>query len=103
MCWNSASRPQFRQHHHDFRRKDGKIYGVLNDFDLSSRVADMDKGPTSNQRTSTRTFRSLDLLCPTWTGGHLYRHNSIYESLFHIMLCLACRYKKPRLEMVRRD
>ncbi|KAJ3920159.1 hypothetical protein F5877DRAFT_65966 [Lentinula edodes] len=32
-----------------FRRKDNKIYGVLNDFDLSSRVADMDKGPTSNQ------------------------------------------------------
>ncbi|KAJ3900780.1 protein kinase [Lentinula edodes] len=78
-----------------FRRKDDKIYGVLNDFDLSSRVADMDKGPTSNQRTGTRPFMSRDLLCPTWTGGHLYRHD--LESLFYIMLCLACRYKKPGL------
>ncbi|KAJ3878220.1 hypothetical protein F5051DRAFT_428304, partial [Lentinula edodes] len=53
-----------------FRRKDDKIYGVLNDFDLSSRgVADMDKGPTSNQRTGTRQFMSHDLLCPTWTGA----------------------------------
>ncbi|KAJ3920160.1 protein kinase [Lentinula edodes] len=76
-----------------FRRKDDKIYGVLNDFDLSSRVADMDKGPTSNQRTGTRPFMSRDLLCPTWNGGHLYRHD--LESLFYIMLCLACRYKKP--------
>ncbi|KAJ3871635.1 protein kinase [Lentinula edodes] len=78
-----------------FRRKDDKIYGVLNDFDLSSRVADMDKGPTSNQRTGTRQFMSRDLLCPTWNGGHLYRHD--LESLFYIILCLACRYERPNV------
>ncbi|KAJ3897795.1 protein kinase [Lentinula edodes] len=76
-----------------FRRIDGKIYGVLNDFDLSSRVRDMDKGPTSNQRTGTRPFMSVDLLSPVWEGGHLYRHD--LESLFYIMLCLACRYEAP--------
>ncbi|KAJ3795723.1 protein kinase, partial [Lentinula aff. detonsa] len=76
-----------------FRRKDGKIYGVLNDFDLSSRVQDMSNGSTSNQRTGTRPFMSPDLLDPDWEGGHLYRHD--LESLFFIMLCLACRYKAP--------
>ncbi|KAJ3920785.1 protein kinase [Lentinula edodes] len=76
-----------------YRRIDGKIYGVLNDFDLSSRVRDMDKGPTSNQRTGTRPFMSRDLLSPDWEGGHLYRHD--LESLFYIILCLACRYKAP--------
>ncbi|KAJ3851450.1 protein kinase [Lentinula lateritia] len=76
-----------------FRRIDGKVYGVLNDFDLSSRVRDMDNGPTSNQRTGTRPFMSLDLLNPVWKGGHFYRHD--LESLFYIMLCLACRYEAP--------
>nr|AEN14453.1 protein kinase [Lentinula edodes] len=76
-----------------YRRKNGKVYGVLNDFDLSSRVRDMDKGPTSKQRTGTRPFMSLDLLNPVWGGGHLYRHD--LESLFYIMLCLACRYEAP--------
>ncbi|KAF8826602.1 hypothetical protein HHX47_DHR5000074 [Lentinula edodes] len=76
-----------------YRRIDGKVYGVLNDFDLSSRVRDMDKGPTSNQRTGTRPFMSVDLLSPVWEGGHLYRHD--LESLFYIMLCLACRYIAP--------
>ncbi|KAJ3790477.1 hypothetical protein GGU10DRAFT_253116, partial [Lentinula aff. detonsa] len=61
-----------------FRRKDGKIYGVLNDFDFSSR--DMDQGPTSNHRTGTGPFMSTDLL----KGGHLFRHD--LESLFNIML-----------------
>ncbi|KAJ3892936.1 protein kinase [Lentinula edodes] len=76
-----------------YRRIDGKVYGVLNDFDLSSRVRDMDNGPTSNQRTGTRPFMSLDLLNPVWKGGHFYRHD--LESLFYIILCLACRYQAP--------
>ncbi|KAJ3862980.1 protein kinase [Lentinula novae-zelandiae] len=76
-----------------FRRIDGKVYGVLNDFDLSSRVRDMNHGPTSKQRTGTRPFMSFDLLDYRWAGGHLYRHD--LESLFYIMLCLACRYEAP--------
>ncbi|KAJ4478110.1 protein kinase [Lentinula aciculospora] len=76
-----------------FRRKNGKVYGVLNDFDLSSRVQDLNQGPTSNQRTGTRPFMSRDLLNPDWEGGHFYRHD--LESLFYIILCLACRYAEP--------
>ncbi|KAJ4472347.1 protein kinase [Lentinula aciculospora] len=75
------------------RREEGKIYGVLNDFDLSSRVQDMGKGPTSNQRTGTRPFMSPDLLNPNWEGGHFFRHD--LESIFYIILCLACRYAQP--------
>ncbi|KAJ3741297.1 protein kinase [Lentinula detonsa] len=78
-----------------FRQKDGKIYGVLNDFDLSSRVQDMSNGSASDQRTGTRPFMSIDLLNPNWEGGHLYRHD--IESLFYIMLCLACRYRRPNV------
>ncbi|KAJ3744745.1 protein kinase [Lentinula detonsa] len=76
-----------------FRRKDDKIYGVLNDFDLSSRVQDMDKGLLSNHRTGTRPFMSPELLNPNWKGGHYYRHD--LESLFYIMVCIACRYERP--------
>ncbi|KAJ3749402.1 protein kinase [Lentinula detonsa] len=76
-----------------FRRIDGKVYGVLNDFDLSSFVRDMDKGPSFNERTGTRPFMSPDLLTPLWKRGHLYRHD--LESLFFIVLCLACRYEEP--------
>ncbi|KAJ3741299.1 protein kinase [Lentinula detonsa] len=76
-----------------FRQQDGKIYGILNDFDLSSLVQDMSNGSKSNQRTGTRPFMSIDLLHPIWEGGHLYRHD--IESLFYIMLCLACRYERP--------
>ncbi|KAJ4478053.1 kinase-like domain-containing protein, partial [Lentinula aciculospora] len=75
-----------------FRRKNGKVYGVLNDFDLSSRVQDLNQGLTSNQRTGTRLFMSIDLLSPIWKGGHFYRHD--LESLFYIILCLACPYPK---------
>ncbi|KAJ3784987.1 hypothetical protein GGU10DRAFT_270293, partial [Lentinula aff. detonsa] len=69
-----------------FRRIDGRVYGVLNDFDLSSFVRDMVKGPSSDFRTGTRPFMSVDLLNPKWNGGHLYRHD--LESLFFIMILL---------------
>ncbi|KAJ3988175.1 hypothetical protein F5890DRAFT_1471737 [Lentinula detonsa] len=76
-----------------FQRKDDKICDVLNDFDLSSRVQDIDKDPSSNHRTSTRPFMSTELLNPAWKGGHYYRHD--LESLFYTMLCIACRYERP--------
>ncbi|KAJ3851435.1 protein kinase [Lentinula lateritia] len=78
-----------------FRRKEGRIYGVLNDFDLSSRIEDINENPTFNvvNHTGTKPFMSYDLLNSSWKGGHLYRHD--LESLFYIILCLACRYRKP--------
>ncbi|KAJ3752205.1 protein kinase [Lentinula raphanica] len=76
-----------------FRRIDGKVYGVLNDFNLSSCRQDMDKGPTSKHRTGTMPYMSHQLLDPDWQGGHYYRHD--IESLFYVILCMACRYKSP--------
>ncbi|KAJ3723114.1 kinase-like domain-containing protein [Lentinula raphanica] len=76
-----------------FRRIDGKVYGVLNDFDLSCRLKDMDKGPTFKHRTGTRPFMSHELLNPGWQDGHYYRHD--IESLFYVVLCMACRYESP--------
>ncbi|KAJ3762920.1 protein kinase [Lentinula raphanica] len=73
-----------------FRRKEGEVYGVLNDFDLSSTVDRMAQGPSSKERTGTRPFMSPDLLNSRWKGGHLPRHD--LESLFYIILCLVCRY-----------
>ncbi|KAJ3818623.1 protein kinase [Lentinula raphanica] len=81
-----------------FRRIDGKVYGVLNDFDLSSRLQDMDKDPTSKQRTGTRPFMSHELLDSCWQGGHCYRHD--LESLFYVVLCMACRYESPGVATV---
>ncbi|KAJ3768525.1 protein kinase [Lentinula raphanica] len=75
-----------------FRRKEGKVYGVLNDFDLSSTVDRMAQGPSSKERTGTRPFMSPDLLDSHWKGGHLPRHD--LESLFYIILCLVCRYSE---------
>ncbi|KAJ3768524.1 hypothetical protein FB446DRAFT_266455 [Lentinula raphanica] len=73
-----------------FRRIGGKVYGVLNDFDLSSTIDGMTRGPSPNESTGTRPFMSPDLLNSRWKGGHLPRHD--LESLFFIILCLVCRY-----------
>jgi hypothetical protein len=72
---------------------DGKVHGVLNDYDLASFEQDKDKGPTSDHRTGTKPFMAFDLLNERWKGGHYYRHD--LESLFYIILCFACRYRCP--------
>ncbi|KAE9399034.1 hypothetical protein BT96DRAFT_920391 [Gymnopus androsaceus JB14] len=63
-----------------FRRIDGKVYGVLNDFDLLT-------VRLRNTALARNHFMALDLLNKRWNGGHMYRHD--LESLFYIMLCLA--------------
>ncbi|KAF5358737.1 hypothetical protein D9757_012256 [Collybiopsis confluens] len=75
-----------------FRRVGGKVYGVLNDFDLSSFLPLRDE-PSSQWRTGTRPYMACDLLMKGWCGGPLYRHD--LESLFYIMLILCCHYKSP--------
>jgi hypothetical protein len=72
---------------------DGKVHGVLNDYDLASFEEDKDKGPSSNHRTGTKPYMAFDLLDEYWKGGHFYRHD--LESLFYIILCIACRYRYP--------
>ncbi|KAF8146385.1 hypothetical protein K438DRAFT_1628156 [Mycena galopus ATCC 62051] len=72
-----------------FRRIDGKIFGVLNDFDLS--VVLSDSPSTSEQRTGTAPYMALDLLMPGLPPPHLYRFD--LESLFYVMVVVSCSYE----------
>ncbi|KAG1775180.1 hypothetical protein EV702DRAFT_1007960, partial [Suillus placidus] len=57
-------------------RKNGKLIGVLNDYDLSSLADDL--GPLGEERTGTVPFMALDLLSAKAQRGevkHLYRHD----------------------------
>ncbi|THU81956.1 hypothetical protein K435DRAFT_844549 [Dendrothele bispora CBS 962.96] len=73
------------------RKVDGKIFGVLNDLDLASRVT-KEMSATSKHRTGTRPFMAYELLDsdPKKLVPHLYRHD--LESLFYVMLFACCRY-----------
>jgi serine/threonine protein kinase len=75
-----------------YRRINGKIYGVLTDFDLSSWRASLtsDYSKTSQQRTGTPPYMAYGLLDGS-DPLHLYRHD--LESLFYIMLMTATRYE----------
>ena len=67
----------------------GKIYGVLNDFDLSYQMRDDQPDPnqpSSNQRTGTLPFMAVDLLKDN-PPVHGYRHDLesfMWVILFHI-------------------
>ncbi|THU81957.1 hypothetical protein K435DRAFT_972149 [Dendrothele bispora CBS 962.96] len=73
------------------RKIDGKIFGVLNDLDLASRIT-KEMSATFKHRTGTRPFMAYELLDsdPKKLVPHLYRHD--LESLFYVMLFLCCRY-----------
>jgi serine/threonine protein kinase len=69
-------------------RKDGdKVYGVLNDFDLSVRADIM--SPSSKHRTGTQPFMAIDLLTPNRTV-HMYRHD--LESMFYVLVWITSRF-----------
>ncbi|KAG2120529.1 uncharacterized protein F5147DRAFT_831813 [Suillus discolor] len=77
-------------------RKDGKLFGVLNDYDLSS-LAD-DPGPRGNERTGTVPFMALDLLTEQAQRGevkHLYRHD--LESFVWVFTWISLRYDNGKL------
>jgi len=71
-----------------YRIIEGKVHGVLTDYDLSSWTASLtcDYTKTSQQRTGTPPFMASGLLDGT-DAVHLYRHD--VESLFYIMLILT--------------
>jgi hypothetical protein len=72
------------------RVHEGKIYGVLNDFDLSYQMTDEHPNPvqaTSEQRTGTLPFMAIDLLENDPPPSHGYRHDLesfMWVILFHI-------------------
>ena len=75
-----------------YRRINGKVYGVLTDFDLSSWTTSLtsDYTKTSQQRTGTPPYMAYGLLKGT-DSLHLYRHD--VESLFYIILILAAHHE----------
>ncbi|KIK59150.1 hypothetical protein GYMLUDRAFT_202102, partial [Collybiopsis luxurians FD-317 M1] len=76
-----------------FRRIEGKIYGVLNDFDLATCIDDLDRTPTSKHRTGTRPFMAYEQHYINWNGPPRYRHDA--ESFFYLILILGCDYSRP--------
>ena len=75
-----------------YRVIDGKVYGVLTDYDLASWKASLtgDYQKTSQQMAGTPPFMANGLLDRT-DPQHLYRHD--VESLFYVMLILATHYE----------
>ena len=71
---------------------EGKVRGVLTDFDLSSLKTTLDSGRTntSQQRSGMPPYMAYGLLGEE-DPVHLYRHD--LESLFYVMLMLAARYE----------
>ncbi|KAG1796282.1 uncharacterized protein HD556DRAFT_292111 [Suillus plorans] len=77
-------------------KKNGRLIGVLNDYDLSS-LAD-DPGPRGNERTGTVPFMALDLLTAKAQRGevkHLYRHD--LESFVWVFTWISMRYDNGEL------
>ncbi|KAG1775189.1 hypothetical protein EV702DRAFT_1007977 [Suillus placidus] len=75
---------------------DGKLMGVLNDYDLSSLAND--PGPRGNECTGTVPFMALDLLFAEAQRGevkHLYRHD--LESFMWCFAWIALRYENGAL------
>ncbi|KAJ7231053.1 hypothetical protein B0H12DRAFT_1192785 [Mycena haematopus] len=75
-----------------FRRIDGKVYGVLNDFDLSSQIND--PSSTSKHRTGTEPYMAIDLLAKDPPPPHLYRFD--LESLYYVLAYVVCQYEEGK-------
>ncbi|KAJ3903050.1 kinase-like domain-containing protein [Lentinula edodes] len=75
------------------RVKDGKKYGVLNDWDLAIWLDERDGNSTSQFRTGTRPYMAHEQHSPEWEGPHRYRHDM--ESLFYVILLLATLFSNP--------
>ncbi|KIK65125.1 hypothetical protein GYMLUDRAFT_240440 [Collybiopsis luxurians FD-317 M1] len=87
-----------------FRRvgPENQIHGVLNDFDLATILDDPDHpSSTSEHRTGTRPYMAFEQQELSWQGPLLYRYD--LESIFYVMLILACHYHKPRRPIKRAD
>ncbi|KAJ3787047.1 hypothetical protein GGU10DRAFT_289040 [Lentinula aff. detonsa] len=75
------------------REKNGKKYGVLNDWDFAIWLDDKRDGPTSQFRTRTKPYVGHEQHSVEWKGPHRYRHD--LESIFYVMLLLVCPYSRP--------
>ncbi|KAG2107959.1 uncharacterized protein F5147DRAFT_837161 [Suillus discolor] len=74
-------------------RKNRRLIGVLNDYDLSSLANAV--GPQGNERTGTVPFMALELLTKDGQQGkvkHLYRHD--LESFMWVFAWICLRYRQ---------
>ncbi len=79
-----------------FRRgSDGKVCGVLNDFDHAIPVGDADS-KASRQRTGTAPYMAIDILEESPSPVHLYRHD--LESLYYVLICVVCPRNHPDVQ-----
>ncbi|KAJ3792091.1 hypothetical protein GGU11DRAFT_733187 [Lentinula aff. detonsa] len=76
------------------RKKDGKKYGVLNDWDLAIWLDNQRNEPTSQFRTGTRPYIAYEQQSVDWEGPHRYRHD--LESIFYVVLLLVCLQSSPQ-------
>ncbi|PBK89670.1 hypothetical protein ARMGADRAFT_865710, partial [Armillaria gallica] len=83
----SLNNMMYRKRHDNSKRK-CQIFGVLNDFDLSSLIPL--KEATCLHRTGTPPYMAYDLLGQS-DVGHLYRHD--VEAFYYVLLMLCCRYE----------
>ncbi|RXW21546.1 hypothetical protein EST38_g4308 [Candolleomyces aberdarensis] len=89
--------------------KDGKVKGVLNDWDIASfknALGQIDRLFAAHHRTGTPPFMAMDLLASSSEPPtHLYRHE--LESFFYILLWGALHYdvvvgiRHPTVEEVK--
>ena len=70
-----------------YRKKDGKVFGVLNDYDLA--IFKSNNALSSKTCTGTKPFMAIDLLGNP-TDVHRYRHD--LESLFYVIVYVTSRY-----------
>jgi serine/threonine protein kinase len=70
-----------------YRKKDGKVFGVLNDYDLA--IFKSNNAPSSKTRTGTKPFMAIDLLGNP-DDVHCYRHD--LESMFYVIVYVTSRY-----------
>ncbi|KAJ3984698.1 hypothetical protein F5890DRAFT_1553816 [Lentinula detonsa] len=75
------------------REKNGKKYGILNDWDLAFWLDKKHDGSTSRFRTGTKPYMAHEQHSSKWKGPHRYRHD--LESIFYVMLLLVCLYSRP--------
>ncbi|KAJ8091134.1 hypothetical protein PM082_024615 [Marasmius tenuissimus] len=61
-----------------YRKKEGRTYGVLNDYDLACSL-DKPEEPTSRQRTGTKPFIAMDLLAKPSLKDELAQHRAQFD------------------------
>ncbi|KAJ3768832.1 hypothetical protein FB446DRAFT_750171 [Lentinula raphanica] len=75
------------------REKDGKKYGVLNDWDLAIWLSNTGCGRPSELRTGRAPYMAHEQQSGYWKGPHRYRHD--LESVFYVILLLTRLYSSP--------